>query len=216
MNSGRGPGDLVLGLTLAEVFLLLLFVVWLGVVGEDGAGATPTVSAAELAARLAKVESSLADEERRRREAEKQAEDFRIRLEMVRRMVGGTGISEDEIKAGVERFAETIRRGSPRCDTRNTLVHVVVDGGAVDLEIVGSSEVLSPIVDATTVRRLTGRGEIARLLQQVNRYYAIRRAEQRECRFDYRLTYTTAEDYLFARSYFEAYFYPEMIRKKAP
>jgi hypothetical protein len=103
-------------------------------------------------------------------------------------------------------------RGYPRCQDNNVLVHVTVVRGWTKMEAVAESVPLSqfftasgismPKVGTATINRRT----IETFLVAVSDFYKASSAASKPCRFDYRLTYVTKEDYYDGRERFEKYF----------
>lgn len=219
MNSQRpGRTDFVIGMTLAEVFLLLLFIVWWGTAIEsEPGGVDPTVTIANLKAEVERLRgevsglrSEVANLQRTLREKENTIKALQI-------MLGCLGGTVDDCKRGLDGIVADARRGSPKCEGDNVLVAVSVHGGVTRVTLVGGSdETLSSLrrAEAQAIDRGTTLSEvrdIEALLASVKTYYERRSEERSECRFDYRFSYTTAEDYHEGRQLFERYFYPAGI-----
>lgn len=211
----QGRSDLVIGMTLAEVFLLLLFVVWWGAAIEsEPGGVDPTVTIANLQAQVKELNakiSSLQGEVAGLKESLREKENTIKALQIMLNCVDGT---VDDCRRGLDGINTDARRGSPRCEQDNVLVNVFVHAGATRVELVGgSNETLSQLRRAdgpvSKGSMLSERRDIEALLSSVTAYYTSR--SQDECRFDYRLSYATAEDYYQGRQLFERYFYPAGI-----
>jgi hypothetical protein len=199
----------IVAMTIAEVFLLLMFVVWLGatITGKPGKG---TVQAAILEKQLEHREVELL----RLREQDKELRDT---IEALRIMVGADSTKLDElIRAYKQRIAdvqEAAKRGKPKCVDDNVLVAVeAAHGGAKTVVATRDSTVLDWIakrgVDASTGDEISETMS-SHLFEATQAWYATR-----DCRFDYRLSYVTPEDYHRARETFEVLYYPAGIRRQ--
>jgi hypothetical protein len=177
----------------------------------------PTI---QLAILQAENESLRKQHESDRAQIARLTEDVRekdARLEALRAMLGASGTDLESMKAGFEarkaEVREAARRGSPKCTPSNTLAEVVIDGGKVAVTILMENPgILSDLAsrgggDLHVGTTLTDSTTIEAFLGAVSQYYGTRT----ECRFDYRLSYGTAEDYKLGRTEFERYFYPVRI-----
>jgi hypothetical protein len=202
--------DLVLSMTLAEIFLLLLFVVWwssyLPAVEVNGVPLTVL----EMQARL---ETLTADNDRLSR-------DNRI----LRQLLGiGPDVPTEKLEAAVKDAIDRFRRGHPRCEESNVLVHVTLIGGAARLKFLQSVADVVGALSPGTRRRAAAQAELVdaevdEVLAATSRVYRARRAAGRDCRFDYRLSYASDSDYREGRERFERVFYAaggiERIRRQ--
>jgi hypothetical protein len=198
--------DLVISMTLAETFLLLLFVVWYGHTPHIG-----TDSLAVLKDQLARFEHENARLHTELTKANEQIANLEFRLELWRQ---ATGLPEPPATRGA--LAKAICRSNPQCEESNVLVHTTVVRRQMSMEWLMESPRFSkwlkdhgrpypPIGD-----RITDMKTIQALLAAVREYYSSPDAKmgETECRFDYRLTYGSKEDYYDGRMLFERYFYP--------
>jgi hypothetical protein len=219
MSDDGARTDLVIGMTLAEIFLLILFVIWWGTdlpssaVGQEPVTVQLRVIQAErdrLAAALTEIKSNVSS-------LQANLADREARLEALRAMLGASSTDTVEFRrafdAELSDVAAAARRGSPKCIPSNALVQVAVNNGDVRLTLLCRDE------DVLADLRARGAGtieagliiaeapQITALLTAVERYYAA----HPECRFDYRLLYASAADYKLGRTTFERFFYPERI-----
>jgi hypothetical protein len=216
MKRARGSrGDVVIGMTLAEVFLLLLVVGWYGARLESEATKKPGDARPAL---VSTKEFERA--ERLRLEAEgklaRKTRDYE-QLERILSWIAQTaGLpktiqSLDDAKKAVEVIRVNAKRGKAACDLENVLVDVNAQSG---------------VLTATTRRALTFgshnhvRGEqldqdrIDSFLRDVDAFYALEKSESgKDCVFDFTLTWRTDADYRKARELFEQHFYPAGIRQ---
>lgn len=210
-------------MTLAEVFLLLLFVVWWGTtIKSEPGGVDPKLKLANLKAEVdrLKAENAVLKKDNRRlkmdlSEREKTIEALRVMLNCI------DGTIED-CKRGLEEIITAAKRGSPKCEVANVLVEVAVYNGKTTATIVGGSEetlaALRRESKAVLQRHkpLSGQGDISAFLSSVRKFYQLRSQRGSECRFDYRLSYSTSDDYHEGRQLFERYFYPAGIIRVQP
>ena len=208
MRRGQGSTTVV-AMTIAEVFLLLMFVMWLGTVikGQAGKG---QIDAAILQVRLDKTSKELAD-------ATKQIGELKSTVEALRIMLGANSVDPEELKRALEKkisdAVEGAKRGKPKCAEENVLVEARVLDGVSQLAIIAQNAGTLEWLKAAGIRAaasgyVMADSEIPMLIGAVTRKYAAA-----DCRFDYRLTYRTADDYLAGRERFEATFYPAGRRR---
>lgn len=199
--------DLVISMTLAEIFLLLLFVVWYGhrpIIGSD----EPARLKGE-ADRLEKENQSLKNE---LRDAENKASDLKQRLDWWRRV--SPTITDLELNTPSEVARGEIGRGFRRCQDHNVLIRASVIRGQQSIMWITDSPQLSQWITSTGHARpkfgvwLIDPDEIDSFLALIRDYYQHSRSMRIQCRFDYQLTYDTKEDYYDGRERFERFFYP--------
>jgi len=202
--------DLVISMTLAEIFLLLLFVVWWGVVPH---GVEPTPEHLQIVQLRSEIESLRRDLNTIGAERDKfktKAEDLERQIEWFKANYGMPPPSSPEEN---RKFLLAVGRGKPPCQDDNNLLATasVVDGHEV-VKIVASAPGLMAVMGEwgkshlTVGRQLTD-DDIDRLLIGISHYRVLINNEERECRFDYRLVYGTYKDYYDARERFEKQFY---------
>ena len=202
--------DLVINMTLAEIFLLLLFVVWYGY--TDILNPDPYARIKEQIVRLEKENKEL---KKKLREANDQIADLQRRLDLWHQLTGF------EIPPSLSELIEWRKeacRSFPKCDENNILVHVSVIRGRISMVWLTESPELSQWLSKKRLPKpqigvpITDQRIIRTLLKGVRDYYSYRKATNgTECRFDYRLTYESKEDYYDGRELFEHYFYPAGI-----
>ena len=204
MSSPKRASDFVIGMTMAEVFLLLLFLIWWAVAAERAAiaGTDGTISAALLAQQVAELTT-------RNERLNERVERLQTDLEALRVMYGADSASPDDINKAVQTRVRDARRGAPRCVDSNTLIEAdVVDGiTTVRLAVTADPMTLASLGDGTVTFRAGQEmqdNDIDRFLARVAVFYAA----HHQCRFDYALTYRTDSDYRIARTTLEQYFYP--------
>ena len=201
-------------MTLAEMFLLILFVVWY----SQGAGAGPEWE------RIAKEQQARIEELRKEIQLQQKKVD---ELERIRdwwhKNFGvnpPTSIAELETALRTpqgQQVRQDMARGAPRCDQNNVLVEVSIQHGTVQVRLKGTPRRLQEWTRATGMKApstgdvLTGQQAIWSFLDSVSRFYEQQSQQKQPCRYDYKLISATDEDYRRGRETFEKYFYPAGI-----
>jgi plasmid stabilization system protein ParE len=203
--------DLVIGMTLAEVFLLLLIVGWYGsrLESEERGGSSglpATVPRSELEdaqRRLTEAESRLADAKRKYEQLERIL-DWIAKTAGLPRPIH----SVKDAQEAVDRIRDEAKRGRPACRIdNNILVDVEADAGRVVATV--HQEFSHRGTSYTAGQLLRTDAEIHRFLNDVNAYYEARKIDsQSNCVFDFALMWRTDRDYRTSRELFERYFYP--------
>lgn len=197
--------DLIISMTLAETFLLLMFVVWYGhtaILRHD--------PEARMKERLASLERENEKLNKELKDANDQIVDLKWRLDWWHQnfpavVEGSTG----------EEARQAASRGHPKCQQNNVVVHASVCYGQISMTWLTECPELSrwlansgrpqPSVGST----VSGAGAIQSILASIREYYSSTGISGTECRFDYRLTYGSDSDYRYARQQlFERVFYP--------
>jgi hypothetical protein len=205
--------DLVIGMTLAEIFLLILFVVWYR--QGAGQGGDWQKIAEERQQQIAKLNSQLEEQNTQIAELRK------IRDFWEENFGVSPPASEPELSAALlnskgQRFRQDMARGFPRCEDDNLLAEVSVQHGATEVRV---KEPVKMIRETTSISMpnpgdlLTDPQPINAFLDSVLRFYDGRASK---CRFDYKFTYVTKEDYYDGREKFEKYFYSAGLKGVGP
>lgn len=136
--------DLVIAMTLAETFLLLLFVVWYSVVRAAG-DKPPDIwmkLAEERQQKIQQLQNQLAERDKRIAEldallnwwhTEFNADPPQSRKDLVKILQSPQG----------KAVLADVGRGYPRCEDQNTLVHASIVRGAVTMELLSDSPQLT-------------------------------------------------------------------------
>lgn len=196
---GYRSSDFVLGMSLAEISLLLIFALFAATVEAEQDETLPTVC--EVALRECKRERT--ELTSRVQELEREVASLQRQLDYLLRMVGANDF------AGAEEAVDALKRGYRRCDSdANVLIHVEVHDGAERVRIVALNEELEQFLRTSNVRFLAGdelsaSKEITRFLDIIRTYHG-----PRNCRYDYSGSYRTDQDYRMMRDRYERYFYP--------
>lgn len=195
--------DIVLSMTLAETFLLLLFLIWLGDVARTPAGVPDDPTPPDIVIARLKAENERLEQEAKRLSAE--LRQLQLIVDAFRRAIG---ISEpitapEEVDPAVKAAAEAARRGAPKCASENVFARVAVQDGVTTFRMVVSEKVAQIVTGRTGIAvpigaTLTDDADIERVLRAVSAY-----ADANACRFDYVLTYQTKSDYYDGRERFE-------------
>lgn len=205
--------DLVINMTLAEIFLLLLFVVWYGHTSIIG----PPDELARLKEQVARLEKENQTLTNDLRDARNQISDLKERLDWWRREF--PTIVDLELKTPLGVASKEAGRGFRRCQDDNVLIHASMIRGRLSIIWVADSPSLSDWFSRSGRPRLifnrhiTDKNEILSILAGIRDYYQTVKENAPECRFDYRLTYETKEDYYDGRELFERYLYPAGINR---
>lgn len=199
-------------MTLAELFLLILFVVWY----SRGSGAGPNWKeiAKQRETQLKQKEDQIADLKRtliRLEDANKWwQENFGVDIPRSQQELAKVL----ESKEG-EAFRQDMARGFARCTTDNLILQASVVNGSIEVKlrspvssIAQSQEWPTPPMPGST---LSSRTELDRLMNGISIYYKQHSASP--CRFDYSMSYATKEDYYDGRVLFEALLYPAGIKR---
>ncbi|HKC79750.1 MAG TPA: cell division protein ZapB [Gemmatimonadaceae bacterium] len=190
-------------MTIAEVFLLLMFVVWLGNVIESTPGeGDPNITIAMLRERIGELE---------RKNAALVAERTQLMAEIEALKI---------MAANWQRKYETATRGAPKCvPDSNVLANFsVVDGVVTGVVSTTDDDVTAWLADRGIPSGIVlNSAQVDQLLVSVREWYSSNRVsigdkneQLSECRFDYHFRYVTAQDYKTAKKRFEeaGYFYP--------
>jgi hypothetical protein len=207
--------DLVISMTLAEIFLLLLFVVWYSL--TNPAVARPFPDPWERIKALEAERDKLAADLAR---AQKSADELQRLTDFWQQ---NFGMDIPGTKEAVKEFVAEAGRGYPKCQDNNLLVRVSVLNGDETMVLTADSPSLWQFFISRGISRpaigvQVPSSRLTDFLAGVSDYYQAKSRESRGCRFDYWLTYATAEDYLYGRRKFEDYFYAGRITslKTAP
>lgn len=192
-------GELVISMTIAEIFLLLLFTAWYAT-AEPPPNGPPTI--ALLKAEIAKLKEENKALNAKIAELEK-------RLEFARQLIGARDTTPQAMGEAFGDKISAAKRGSPKCVAENTIAEIQAVRGTVAVKLkIRDKDAADYFSGAGVAVRdghiLESENEINKLLGAVTKYYS----SHSECRFDYRLIYSTPEDFHDAKLRFEWYFYP--------
>lgn len=199
MTPSRSKGELVISMTLAETFLLLVFMLWYSIrprvpVEPPAPAALLTAENEKLKLRVAALEKELADIQRR-------LEWWRARFDQP---VPG---SEEELR----KIMFEAGRGKPKCQDDNVLVDIRLINGTTTVRVLTDSPALRTSLAAQQIKFhagaiITNESDIDAILRGAATFSKTG-VRDGDCRFDYRFTYATFEDYYTGRERFEKYFY---------
>jgi hypothetical protein len=192
----------VLGLSLIQVLLLLVFGALMVYVTDAVEGRSPDPPPIVEGPRQMdpEVQAKLDVALEQSSDLEKQLSEMTLMMNDVKVMVGAKGST----KEGFQEAVDNLKRGYALCQKNgNTLIEASVQHGDETVAVIG--DVPSDLrVHVTKGDRIENLEEIVSFLQDVYQY-----EKDRNCRFNYRLKYATDKDYRLAREGFEKYFYPE-------
>src|SRR5690349_19085996 len=133
----RRRGDIVLSMTLAETFLLLLFLIWLGDVARN-AGEQPPSDPSVM-----KLEIDRLNAENKKLTAESKilattVQQLRLIVDAFRKSLGIPEpiTSPEQVPIAVKVAAEAARRGAPKCAPDNVFARVTVRDGVTTFTVV--------------------------------------------------------------------------------
>jgi hypothetical protein len=206
--------DLIIGMTLAEIFLLILFVVWY----SHGAGAGPEWEriAKERQTEINKLKNDLQEQKDKVLELERISEWWRKNFGV--NPPASTSELEDALRTPQgQTVRQDLARDLPRCDQDNILVEASVIHGTTEVRVRDEVRLIQNSLHSSETK-LPAAGEVLRtqqgihaFLESVSGFYAYSKKTSKACRFDYKLKYATKEDYFDGRETFEKYFYPAGI-----
>lgn len=210
MAVGRTRGDVVISMTLAETFLLLVFMLWFAVQPSKPEGPDPRLAALtaeneQLRYENKKLKDELADVNRRLALWE---ERFGFPLPG----------NEQEWEKAIPKIRAEAGRGRPRCADNNLLAQVSEISGTTKMTLLASPP--EALVQASGLNLKPGMTlakaeDINAFLSAVQGYR--KPPSQAECRFDYELLWATDHDYVEAReTRFDKYLYPVKRQQVKP
>lgn len=207
----RRRSDFVLGMSLAEIILLLLFCFFVANILEREAsgGQDPNLEIIRLREENARLEARVQALERTVGDLQKYLREKQLLIEQLRKMVGGEGSDIRDFQKAIT----ALKRGLPVCAADNTLLEVLARDATLTITVLTEPSALKAHLADKGMTLKQGEtirdpGEIQALLTRVWDFQ-VRSSSQ--CRFDYRLRYATPADYYLARRKVERYLYPEKI-----
>jgi len=205
-------------MTLAEIFLLMLFVIWLGYSNEID----EQRDYAALKERVIKLEKQNEELQKLNRKANKKIADLEKRIEYLRKQWKDlTGFDSPPTKDILLKWAkEVANRGKPKCQEENVLIKAEVLNGRKTITVVGDCpELIAWLSEHKRYKpkkgvRITDSSQVKNFVQSILLFYAYKKQRNDDCRFDYVLYWQTDNDYRNGRQYFEQYFYPAGIKRR--
>jgi hypothetical protein len=196
----------VLGLSLVEVMLLLVFAALIVYVTDnvEGRGQEPHQSVGGSKNINAGLQTRFDATTEKNQDLEKQLNDMTLLVNELKVMAG----AKVSTKEGFQEAIENLKRGYALCQKNsNTLIEASVQNGVETLQVIGDIP-SDLIVNLAKGDQTSDLDQIVSFIQDVYQY-----EKDHGCRFNYRLKYATDNDYRKGREGFEKYFYPEkMIR----
>lgn len=188
----RNRRDLVMAMSVAEIFLLLLFVIWITSQAKEG-----PIDIEGLQARLAALEKDV--------ESQKvELADLREWKEAYEAFIESLGQEKPKTKQELrDRTTRNLGKGGddlPRCSPgANRLLVARVTDGITQLRIVNEY----PSFPFQNGQVIEG-DAVSQVILAASRIQ-----QQNHCRFHYRLEYASPDDYLFGHKQFGSVFYPD-------
>jgi hypothetical protein len=195
----RGRGDLVISMTLAETFLLLVFMLWYSI--RPRVVQPPPKRVEVVMAENEQLKQEMASLKEKLAEIDRRLEWWRMRFNQD---VPG---SEEEVK----QILFEAGRGKPRCQDDNVLVEIRLIKGAASLQVLADApkmraKLATHNIDFHVGTILSSPELIDAVLAEA-RGFRKSPGPDGDCRFDYRFRYATNDDYYEGRERFEKYFY---------
>ena len=206
MAENESRSDWVFGLSLVQVMLLLFFAVLIIYVTDnvEVRGQESHKGVGETKLHDSNLQARLDAATEKNDELEKQLGDSTQLVDELKFMIGAKNPS----KEGFQEAIESLKRGYSLCQKDdNTLIEARILNGAEAVQVIG--EIPSDLaVNLVKGDQTSDLDQIVSFIQDVYEY-----EKDHKCRFNYRLRYTTDNDYRKAREGYEKYFYPERIMR---
>lgn len=206
MIESEPRSDWVLGLSLIQVMLLLVFAVMIIYVADsvEGGGQESHQGVGETSTQHAGLQARSDAEAEKHTHLEEQLGDMTLLVDELKLMVGAKVPSRE----GFQEAIESLKRGYALCQKdSNTLIEASVQNGVEAVQVIG--EIPSDL-DVSLLKgdQTSDLDQIVSFVQDVYQY-----EKDHKCRFNYRLKYATDNDYRKAREAYEKYFFPEKIMR---
>lgn len=210
--------DFVLGMSLAEIMILLLFAFFLFIVFEhDDDGIFADWDRQRLISEIKKAQVEL---QKLNNELSELEQDLKKKDEIIAELSKMSGVNDEIIvelskMSGVNivsidnipEMIDRIRGIFPKCEEKNVLLSAVALNGELEVSISNITGELNDYLKRYKINLKNG--DILTTGQKLDKFISViwKYAKKNECRYDYLLTYKTSDDYLF-REKFEKVFYP--------
>lgn len=206
---------MIIGMTLAEVFLLLLVVGWYGSRLETEATThRPTDPANVLQQELDDARESLKKEQQNSTVLQTTIRNYEKTLDWLgEHLSAGRSTPPAPIRdiataqKALGDYTVGLKRGKPVCADKNVLVEVVADNVANNENF--ALQILQPFESGDLKyvgngqESVTGQTDVDHFLSAVGSYYSTH-----ACAFDFHLSWRTDHDYRTAKEKFDPFFYP--------
>lgn len=222
MRQQPSRNDLIIGMTLAEIFLLLLIVGWYGSrLESEAATREPATPTEILQKRLDDANKALQRADEEKKALERTIGNLKSILDWLGERLGAPQPVHDTPSAISDAdwpqywgkllgsYTAGVKRGKPICgatSAANVLVKVEDDDSKLSLNM------LQPLtidgVEYTVGQTLSEEQDIDRFVQVLQKYYSERHEAGRECVFDYTLFWRTDHDFRISKKRFDMVFYP--------
>jgi hypothetical protein len=214
--------DLIIGMTLAEIFLLLLIVGWYGSrLESEAATREPSTPTEILQKRLDDANKALQRAEEEKKALESTIGNLKSILDWLGERLGAPQPVHDTPSAISDggwpqywskllgSYTTGVKRGKPICgvtSATNVLVKIEDDDSKLTLNM------LQPLtvdgVEFAIGQMLSEQQDIDHFVQMLQKYYSERRDSGHECVFDYTLAWRTDHDFRISKKRFDLVFYP--------
>jgi hypothetical protein len=205
MTFPRPRSELVVSMTLAEMFLLFVFLIWYTSAKDNPAG---TVGAMQAENERLKKENERLKNTNGQLQAK--LDDVAKSLEFWRTRFGQYPPTSERDLAT---FIQELGRGKPKCqEKQNVLIEAQVVHGQLAIRLVAESPDLYRVAGEDRSlfaigKTLDDEREIGRFLRYVREVEAVGGPNNKGCRFDYHLHYATYKDEHDGRERLEDVFY---------
>ena len=204
MGEPKARSSWVLGVSLVQVMLLLFFAAILIYAAEnvEVGGQQMRQGAEGINPQDPSPQANLDTVTGKNVELKMQLADMALFVDELKLMVGAKAAS----KEGFQEAIDNLKRGYALCQKDdNTLIEARIQNGAESVQVIGEvpSDLIASLAKGDQTSDLE---QIVSFIQDVYEY-----EKDHKCRFNYRLRYTTDNDYRKARDGYERYFYPEKL-----
>jgi hypothetical protein len=204
--------DMVINMTLAEIFLLLLFFGWLWKEPID-----PSAENTVLKDKIGRLEKQIDSIKINLKIANDEIKDLNKRLDWWRSI--SPQLQSSELLLSPTEAKKEMGRGSPKCQDDNLLINVTIIRGEQSIVWITKSPTFTKWIENTgRVHPLFGvriseKTKIYEFLKLVKDFYEYNKKNGSKCRFDYSLNFDSDSDYYLGRTLYEEYFYAAEIKR---
>lgn len=215
MSTEGERSHLLIGMVLADIFLLVLLIVWWGYRNDRDA----PLELSSLRERMAVLEADLAAAHsamQRQEELRAKYEQMKKALERLSVAAGIESPNLDDLATRPDSIVDALRRGAPACAKgQNVAVRVLssVDGEVAEIVSADFAHALASIMPVSVGHRVSG-DELHTFLAATRRLYDNLAISGNKCRYDYSLVWSDDVGYRRSREAFEAVFYPAGVTRR--
>jgi hypothetical protein len=206
----RTNTELVIGMTLAEIFLLLLIVGWYGAKLEsetDGESPDPRSEISALEKELEAAKREVQQLQVEVKQLRRTLNEYEAVLDWLgKHLAAATPLRDvSSVETAVKAFVANLNRGKPVCEADNILVDISLDSDRFTGRLRRRFTAGGNSYDEGQV---LGDHDVEQFLSSLRAYYAERRSAGRECAFDYTLTWRNDRDFRIGKKRFETLLFP--------